>query len=330
MGKNIDNNQNLPVNFTKQQRMLLGILLFISVLVILLSFWNIKRSINKPGEEIVIKNKKELLEKQKALALQTQVESDDFTKDTDNDGITDFQEINVYKTSPYLEDTDSDGELDKQEIDNGTDPNCAKGAMYCENQESDNSGLTNATANPQAKGFEMDETLATSSVLQPEDILGMKQALIDSGINENVVKSIDDATLGQLFSALMSGEMDISEVTDFLYSQINETDLVKIEDEAVLDKIVSGEATTEELREVLISAGVSEKLVNALKDEELEDFYRKSISKTKVQQIQGEPTDEVVDIDEIRKIFAESGYNVTELSDEDVKELWLAVIKQLQ
>jgi len=46
------------------------------------------------------------------------------TKDTDGDGITDFEELNVYKTSPFLEDSDSDGLSDSQEIAAGRDPNC--------------------------------------------------------------------------------------------------------------------------------------------------------------------------------------------------------------
>src|SRR3989338_9738808 len=49
------------------------------------------------------------------------------TKDTDHDGIPDVQELQVYKTSPFLEDSDSDGFRDKEEIETGNDPNCPKG-----------------------------------------------------------------------------------------------------------------------------------------------------------------------------------------------------------
>lgn len=54
--------------------------------------------------------------------------------DTDHDGLTDYDEIYVYHTSPYLPDTDSDGVADKTEIDRGTDPNCAEGTT-CLNAE---------------------------------------------------------------------------------------------------------------------------------------------------------------------------------------------------
>jgi hypothetical protein len=48
-------------------------------------------------------------------------------KDTDRDGLNDYAELNIYKTSPYLADTDSDGIPDAIEIAQGTDPNCPSG-----------------------------------------------------------------------------------------------------------------------------------------------------------------------------------------------------------
>ncbi|MEK7183884.1 MAG: hypothetical protein AAB776_04610 [Patescibacteria group bacterium] len=48
--------------------------------------------------------------------------------DTDLDTINDYDELYIYKTSPYLEDSDSDGLADGAEISSGQDPNCATGA----------------------------------------------------------------------------------------------------------------------------------------------------------------------------------------------------------
>ncbi|KKS93061.1 MAG: hypothetical protein UV69_C0014G0003 [Parcubacteria group bacterium GW2011_GWE2_43_12] len=42
--------------------------------------------------------------------------------DTDNDGLTDEQEINIYATDPNLTDTDADGYSDDQEIEHGYSP----------------------------------------------------------------------------------------------------------------------------------------------------------------------------------------------------------------
>ena len=49
------------------------------------------------------------------------------TMDTDKDGLNDFDEINLYGTSPYIADSDSDGLSDQNEVESGTDPNCPRG-----------------------------------------------------------------------------------------------------------------------------------------------------------------------------------------------------------
>ena len=45
-------------------------------------------------------------------------------RDTDKDGLNDFDESYVYLTSRYLADTDSDGLSDKAEVYKRTDPLC--------------------------------------------------------------------------------------------------------------------------------------------------------------------------------------------------------------
>lgn len=46
--------------------------------------------------------------------------------DTDGDGLTNTQELTIYRSSPFLPDSDGDGLSDKQEVDSNSDPNCPK------------------------------------------------------------------------------------------------------------------------------------------------------------------------------------------------------------
>jgi hypothetical protein len=50
--------------------------------------------------------------------------TNDATRDTDGDGLSDHDELNTYATSPYLPDSDSDGIADGEELKQGKDPNC--------------------------------------------------------------------------------------------------------------------------------------------------------------------------------------------------------------
>lgn len=57
---------------------------------------------------------------------QRQLEMETLQKDdTDGDGLNDYDELYVFRTSPYIADSDSDGTNDRTEIYNGEDPNCA-------------------------------------------------------------------------------------------------------------------------------------------------------------------------------------------------------------
>ena len=42
--------------------------------------------------------------------------------DSDNDGLTDNEEITLWNTDPLIEDTDKDGYRDGDEVDNGFNP----------------------------------------------------------------------------------------------------------------------------------------------------------------------------------------------------------------
>lgn len=117
--------------------------------------------------------------------------------DTDHDALSDYDELFIYRTSPYLEDTDSDGFSDKIEIESGNDPNCPKGK----------SCIGDAGA-----GLTVSSTLASPLTLPPGELVApdlnalaskspaeIRTALEKAGIAKELLDTADDKTLMELF-----------------------------------------------------------------------------------------------------------------------------------
>ena len=107
--------ENPTQKATKGQKLAIAALVFLTLCTFILWF-------NQFKENMMIGSGIDSDSYEQAL-----FDQNDITKDTDNDGLLDVDELNNYKTSPYLEDSDSDGVNDYQEIIAGTDPNCPAG-----------------------------------------------------------------------------------------------------------------------------------------------------------------------------------------------------------
>jgi hypothetical protein len=144
------------------------------------------------------------------------------SKDTDGDGLSDWDEINQYKTSPYLSDSDSDGFDDKTEIDNGKDPNCPIGrdcnvSGVVEGDISlTTTGTTTADALPdylrdainaqtsqnqtgqtaQNKSTNLSDSELLNQIMDGTiDPASLRQLLIDRGVKKEVLDKISDEQL---------------------------------------------------------------------------------------------------------------------------------------
>lgn len=131
------------------------------------------------------------------------------TKDTDADKLSDYDELYVWKTSPYIQDSDSDGYDDKTEIESGNDPNCpqgteCRGASSVASDNSDSATLPKSDplrllaepARNQLFGSKPMNFLDPLSGSSPEELRTMLRQL---GVPDEQLKQIDDATLLQLY-----------------------------------------------------------------------------------------------------------------------------------
>jgi hypothetical protein len=118
------------------------------------------------------------------------------TKDTDSDGLNDYEESRVYQTSPYLADSDSDGVDDKTELASGNDPNCPVGKECGAFAGAlDAQATLSATA---SKELSDQEQAVMEQLLNPTPAQ-IRQLLLEAGIKAEEIEGIDDATLLELY-----------------------------------------------------------------------------------------------------------------------------------
>lgn len=138
-----ENNKNINIQpglnrLGKNQKIAAVILVFLGILFVFLWIAQFKRNIaltTSSGES----------GSGQGFTLESQEDSDEVlkNKDSDGDGLSDWDELNYYNTSPYLEDSDSDGINDKKEIEIGDDPNCPAG-KNCAGLDAFNAGDSTA------------------------------------------------------------------------------------------------------------------------------------------------------------------------------------------
>jgi len=142
-------------------------------------------------------------------------------QDTDKDGLSDYDEINIYGTSIYLPDSDSDGYSDKEEVESGNDPNCPAG----------------------------------------QDCSLPKQELVGQDQQEET-KVFND------YSELINNMNSAALATPNVNSNAN------------AEKILSGQASLEELKAMLLDAGMSPSDLSKIPDEEIWKMYQEMLKKS--------------------------------------------------
>ncbi len=115
-----ERSEDIQSIYSREQRVGVFLLAIFALLVVGLGLLQMRNTIYK---QFVIRipestDASSLLERSDVVLQQ---------RDTDRDGLSDFDEQQFYGTSIYLPDTDSDGIKDRAEVDAGTDPTCPEG-----------------------------------------------------------------------------------------------------------------------------------------------------------------------------------------------------------
>ncbi len=173
-----------------------GFVVVVSFAVLILNIIELNSYILNPSKEAV---------KKREEVLETAEQIEDFqieyqkSLDTDQDGLSDFEELNIYNTSPYLPDSDSDGISDKEEIDQGTDPNCPKGENCDVAVPEDGSEEEIFGDIKPDDGVQFDNPFAGMDLENP-DPQKLREILLDTGqLTKEQLDQVDDATLLEIY-----------------------------------------------------------------------------------------------------------------------------------
>jgi hypothetical protein len=200
--------------------------------------------------------------------------------DTDGDGLSDYDELYIYKTSPYLEDSDSDGSSDKQEITAGYDPNCP-GQEACFSG-SFNVAYSNTSSVPIFGALPgLNQQMITPALL--------REAFRKSGMSEEEISQLSDEELMQMFQRALAENPEIlQQLQAGLGSNGNNQANIQTTNETVGQTIDLGQLgikSTEDLknltgaqiRQLMIQQGATAELLAPVSDEQLKAIFLSKI-----------------------------------------------------
>lgn len=199
-------------------------------------------------------------------------------RDTDGDGLSDFDEQVIHQTSIYLEDTDSDGISDADEVAQGKNPLCPEGKTCTVGTfgETATDVDTAAATTPQPDVFEklasgaysVDMSAAQAAAQVTPEII--RSALVGAGVSADVVQQYSDQELLDWY-AQAAAEQQTTVQTNL--NQLQGSSEVSKTDFATAAQSMTGE----QIRQLLRESGVSQEVLDRSSDEMLRQFLLDSL-----------------------------------------------------
>ena len=187
--------------------------------------------------------------------------------DTDGDGLSDFDELYVYETSPYLADSDSDDKSDKEEIEAGANPNCPEGedcGVYTPSNinvdEFANANIDTSNLNSSISAAEVREVLKNAGA--PSELV---DALSDEEVIELYYQTVEETGV----NPLENGNASIQNTNGVYGNFLPESGEYSYDDLRNL--------SADEIRFLLESTGADMELMNQLSDEAIVSIFQQAL-----------------------------------------------------
>jgi len=224
------------------KKLLVGFLLF-AIFILVFGYFSVKNKIEGPFR--VAKQNSEVTEADVRRILAV--------KDTDQDGLTDEQEIFTYYTSIYLADSDSDGYNDKEEVDAGSDP-------------------INAESTPLNKNVATKQGIIIPQQNNELNIEEIRALLVKMGVPQTTIDQVDDETLRKIYQETIQ-ETGVNP-NNFSLDDLGQVDVNQV-------KETSGASTGQDIsnldiaqiRQLLLSAGADADALSTIDDGTLREAF---------------------------------------------------------
>jgi len=255
--------QEKPEGRPENARRLFIVISILACFGLLGGVWSIKTSIEQP---LAFTNNPVIINQ---LHTQTNDTANDAlqlialkTQDTDQDGLTDYDELYQYGSSPYIQDSDSDGISDKDEIDNGTDPNCPEGTECTPIAVFTPTGTnTSTTTTNSSTSTNTNPNVANLDVIQLRTTLrnaGAPQAELDVLSDEELVALYAETLGSGIISTNTNSTNSTEDTTSVTYAQLRDL-------------------SADQIRQLLVLGGAGLAKINQLDDETLKAVFYESV-----------------------------------------------------
>lgn len=194
---------------SSEQKVGFLLLMILGVGGLVLGFRSMRSSLYRPFEEQVMEYAgQDFLTSSEAEEKQKEEQK---SIDTDGDTLSDYDELYVFKTSPYLPDTDSDGYSDEVEVFSSNDPNCPMGsdctAISVEvagDDEVDTAQMLEGVGvdGEQVESLQtQEEIMAYFMSMTPDQI---REMLLEAGVTQEEIDALSDEEIQSLFDASLT------------------------------------------------------------------------------------------------------------------------------
>lgn len=183
------------------------------------------------------------------------------TTDSDQDGLTDFEEVYVRGTSPYLQDTDSDGIDDFTEIAENTDPNCPEGQDCLQERVGGDVIVTDAERALGGLSAANDTSVSLDDNISADEIRAM---LAESGVPQDQIDQVPDEELINVYQQVSQDQASGANGITNVQSEV--------------DKLRS--MGIDERRSYLVQSGLSAGDIENLSDDEVNELFEEAIAVT--------------------------------------------------